>query len=257
MKKIMILIGNFLFKYRNSLFPLYILALFLLFRPPISQIWGSSAAASIQDLVAVAIALSGLAVRGIVIGLAYIKRGGLNRKVYAANLVTEGMFSVCRNPLYVGNMLIYTGQFLMFGNHWCLLVGVASFWFIYECIIAAEENYLREKFGAAYVEYCRDVPRWLPRLSKLGEATAGMKFDFKKVIFKDYPTMCSTLIFLASIQLWKVLASSGFQQHPQVVYSLATGVIVVALAALAVRTVKKSAVRAVAPVAEPPGVFKP
>ena len=65
---------------------------------------------------AVLIAMSGLAVRGVVIGLAYIKRGGLNKKVYAANLVTEGMFSVCRNPLYVGNMLIYTGEFLMFGN---------------------------------------------------------------------------------------------------------------------------------------------
>jgi protein-S-isoprenylcysteine O-methyltransferase Ste14 len=189
MKRIMISIGNFLFKYRNFLFPLYILALFLLFSPPANQINGSKSAQLIQDLVAILIALSGLAVRGIVIGLAYIKRGGLNKKVYAANLVTEGMFSVCRNPLYVGNMLIYAGQFLMFGNHPCFAIGVLSFWFIYECIIAAEENYLRNKFGPAYDEYCRDVPRWMPKLSKLGEATTGMKFDWKKVIFKDYSTM--------------------------------------------------------------------
>lgn len=241
MKRIMISIGNFLFKYRNSLFPLYILTLFLLFRPPVSQIRGSESAENIQDLAAVLIALSGLAVRGIVIGLAYIKRGGRNKKVYAVNLVTEGMFSVCRNPLYVGNMLIYTGQFLIFGNHWCFFIGVASFWFIYQCIIAAEENYLREKFGTAYDEYCRDVPRWMPKLSKLGEATTGMKFDWKKVIFKDYPTMCSTLIFLAAIQLWEVLANYGFQHHQREVYGLSAAVVVIAFIALAVRTIKKSA----------------
>ena len=241
MKRIMISIGNFLFKHRNSLFPLYILALFLIFRPPVSRIRGSESAENILDLAAVVIALAGLAIRGIVIGLAYIKRGGRNRKVYAANLVTEGMFSVCRNPLYVGNMLIFTGQFLIFGNHWCLLIGVASFWFIYECIIAAEENYLREKFGTAYDDYCYDVPRWMPKFSKLGESTTGMKFDWRKVILKDYPTMCSTLIFLAGIQLWEVLANYGFQQHQREVYSLSIAVIAISLIALAIRTFKKSA----------------
>lgn len=244
----MISIGNFLFKYRNALFPLYILALFLLFRPPVGWNQGSESGGSVQDLVAVGVALSGLVVRGVVIGLAYIKRGGLNRKVYAENLVTEGMFSVCRNPLYVGNMLIYTGQFLMFGNPWCFLIGVASFGFIYECIIAAEENYLREKFGVAYAEYCRDVPRWLPRLSKLGEATTGMKFDWKKVIFKDYPTMCSTLIFLACTQLWEVLANHGMAHHEREIYGMSAAVIGIALAALVVRTIKKSS-RPPAPVA--------
>ncbi len=193
-----------------------------------------------QDLAAVAIALSGLAVRGIVIGLAYIKRGGLNKKVYAANLVTEGMFTVCRNPLYVGNMLIYAGQFLMFGNYPCLAIGVLSFWFVYECIIAAEENYLRKKFGRAYDEYCRDVPRWIPRLSKIGAATSGMKFDWKKVIYKDYPTMTSTLIFLACIQLWKALVQRGFSQNQTEAFGLIIAVILISLTALIIRTIKKS-----------------
>lgn len=240
MKSIMIAIGNFLFKYRNFLFPLYILALFLLFRPPVIRINGSESAAHIQELVAVAIAVSGLAVRGIVIGLAYIKRGGLNKKVYAADLVTEGMFSVCRNPLYVGNMLIYAGEFLMFGNHLCFAIGVLSFWFIYECIIAAEENYLRDKFGPAYDEYCRDVPRWLPKLSKIGAAISGMKFDWKKVIYKDYSTMTSTLTILALIQLWKVLVHRGFSQSHIEVYSLISAVVLISLAAFVVRTIKKS-----------------
>ena len=236
MKAIMISIGNFLFKYRNFLFPLYILALFLLFCPPGANGYPQP----LQDLAAVAVALSGLAVRGIVIGLAYIKRGGLNKKVYAANLVTEGMFSVCRNPLYVGNMLIYAGEFLMFGNYPCLVIGVLSFWFIYECIIAAEEHYLRDKFGPAYDEYCHDVPRWMPKLSKVGEATSGMKFDWKKVLYKDYSTMTSTLTILAFIQLWKVLTHRGFSQSHIEVYSLSGAIIFISLAAFVVRTIKKS-----------------
>ena len=246
MKKLMISIGNFLFKYRNFLFPLYILALFMLFRPPVSRINGSESAQAIQDLIAALIAVSGLAVRGIVIGLAYIKRGGLNKKVYAANLVTEGMFSVCRNPLYVGNMLIYAGQFLMFGNYPCFAIGVLSFWFIYECIIAAEEFYLRDKFGPAYDEYCQDVPRWMPQLSKIGEATSGMKFDWKKVIYKDYSTMASTLTILAFIQLWKVLANKGYSGHELEVYGLAASVVVITLGAFVIRKVKKSAPPALA-----------
>ena len=240
----MIAIGNFLFKHRNYVFPLYILGLFvvfLTFGPPKNELDGSETAESLLDLAAVIVALTGLTVRGIVIGLAYIKRGGLNKKVYADNLVTEGMFSVCRNPLYVGNMLIYTGEFMMFGNLWCLLTGVLSFWFIYECIIAAEENFLHNKFGAAYEEYCKDVPRWLPMLSKIPEATAGMKFDWKKVIFKDYSTMCSTLVILACIQLWEIFADFSFMDNKVEVYGLVGFIIAILTAAFAVRVAKKSA----------------
>ncbi len=238
MKQTMIIIGNFHFKYRNSLFPLYVIALFLLFQPPVCRLHASQSAA-VMTMTAILISLAGQFVRAVVIGLAYIVRGGLNKKVYAADLVTEGMFSVCRNPLYVGNMLIYTGGFLMFGNVRCLLAGVAFFWFLYECIIAAEEDFLRGKFGAAYDDYCRDVPRWLPKLSNIGGAASGLDFNWKKVVFKDYPTMCSTLMLLAAIQLWEVLANHGLPGHKVEVFSLAGALFAMPLAALAVRTIKK------------------
>ena len=239
----MIKIGVFLFKFRNFLFPLYILGLFILFRPPVSKIFGSEQLLIVQDLVAALIAIFGLIVRGVVIGLAYIKRGGLNKKVYAENLVTEGMFSVSRNPLYVGNMLIYVGQFLMFGNYFCFVIGFFSFFLIYECIIAAEESYLRNKFGLAFDEYCSDVRRWMPNLGKIGEAVTGMKFDWKKVVFKDYSTMCSTLTILALLQLWKVLANKGYDNYELEVYGLASFVVIVSLAAVIVRKIKKSTAR--------------
>ena len=50
MKRMMIAIGNFLFKHRNFLFPLYILALFLLFRPPVCRLHGPDSADAIPGL---------------------------------------------------------------------------------------------------------------------------------------------------------------------------------------------------------------
>lgn len=67
-----------------------------------------------------------------------------------------------------------------------------------------------------------------------------MKFDWKKVIFKDYSTMCSTLVFLACIQLWEVLANHGPVGRETEIYSLAGGVLATSLTALAVRSIKKS-----------------
>lgn len=236
MKKIMIKIGDFLFKYRNHVFPLYILGLFLIFMPP-TYFLGAS---SIQTTIAVIVAFAGLAMRGIVIGLAYIKRGGLNKKVYAENLVTEGMFSLCRNPLYVGNMLIYAGEFLMFGNFTCFIIGTLSFWFIYECIIATEENYLKNKFGDAYKEYCKDVPRWIPKFGRFKSATEGMKFNWKKVVVKDYSTIFSTTVVLIAVKIWDLVANSGYSQNETAIRNLGIIILLMGVASLGVRVLKKS-----------------
>jgi protein-S-isoprenylcysteine O-methyltransferase Ste14 len=234
MKKTMISIGNFLFKHRNYLFPAYILALFLVFMPPSSE-----PGTGLMRIIALVLAFAGLAIRAVVIGYAYIKRGGVNKKVYADDLVTGGMFSITRNPLYVGNMLIYAGEFLMFGNLAVFIIGVLSFWFIYECIIAAEENYLRNKFGAQYEAYCKDVPRWALKLDRFPEAKKGMKFNIKRVFQKDYSTMLSTIAVLAAIEFWR-LAANGIQSNEQnnFIFLLAA-VIVLVIAASLIRFFKK------------------
>ena len=234
MKNIMISIGTFLFKYRNYLFPAYILALFLVFMPPSSE-----PGTGLMRIVAVILALAGLGVRAVVIGYAYIKRGGVNKKVYADDLVTEGMFSICRNPLYVGNMLIYAGEFLMFGNLAVFVIGVLSFWFIYECIIATEENYLRNKFGERYDAYCKNVPRWAMLLGRFSEAKKGMKFNIKRVFQKDYSTMLSTIAVLAAIEFWR-LATNGIQADEEGnVGFLVAAVAVLVIAASLIRYFKK------------------
>jgi protein-S-isoprenylcysteine O-methyltransferase Ste14 len=61
------------------------------------------------DALGVVVLAGGLALRSLVVGLAYIKRGGKGKKVYADALVTDGIFAHSRNPLYLGNILILCG----------------------------------------------------------------------------------------------------------------------------------------------------
>jgi protein-S-isoprenylcysteine O-methyltransferase Ste14 len=75
-------------------------------------------------------------------------------------LVTTGIFAVTRNPIYVAFGLVLLGQFLAFPN-WILLVyACAGIWLFHRQIVR-EEEYLKEHYGAVYIEYCRRVRRYL------------------------------------------------------------------------------------------------
>jgi protein-S-isoprenylcysteine O-methyltransferase Ste14 len=241
MKNLMLKIGTFFFKYRNQAFPLIIAALFVSV-PPTTTVGGSVQLERWKDFFALLVVAAGLLLRATVVGYAYIKRGGLNKRVYARDLVTEGMFGVCRNPLYVGNMLIYSGLFLFHGNPVVVVTGCLLFGFIYQCIIYAEEEFLADKFGEAYSEYCRDVPRWGLKLTAFSASTQGMAFNFKRVIAKDYSTASSTLIALVATEFYRTAADSiSEQEWSYAIVLLALFVSVIALTGL-VSALKKRGV---------------
>lgn len=81
------------------------------------------------------------------------------------NLVIYGPYRYVRNPMISGVVFVLFGEALMLlsGPHaqWALIFLVINF--IY--IPLLEERQLKERFGEAYVEYCRHVPRLLPRLT--------------------------------------------------------------------------------------------
>ncbi|MGH8507465.1 MAG: methyltransferase family protein, partial [Gammaproteobacteria bacterium] len=95
-------IGNFLFHYRNALFPVVYMLLVFESQPLLASY-------RLAAILGFLVALTGQLMRAVTIGLEYIKRGGLNRQVYAEKLVQGGMFAHCRNPLYVGNVMILLG----------------------------------------------------------------------------------------------------------------------------------------------------
>jgi protein-S-isoprenylcysteine O-methyltransferase Ste14 len=180
----MVSVGQFFFRFRNYLFPL---ALPLIFVPGPPVIDSPLAA----PLLGLAIALLGQMVRVGTIGLEYIIRGGRNRRVYAEKLVTDGVYAHSRNPMYVGNLLLIIGICVTSNSWGCVGIAVPFFTFAYLAITAAEEDYLRRNFGEAYEQYCRDVPRFLPKLSGLAGTFRDSKFHWRRVLAKEYGTMAN------------------------------------------------------------------
>lgn len=175
----MVKLGNLIFHNRNWIFPLFYLVLFI----PSPEIFSNPVTAL---LIGFAITISGQMVRVATIGLVYIIRGGKDRRVYAEELVTTGIFSHCRNPLYVGNILILVGLGIASNSVIFNCIATPLFLFFWQAIVLAEENYLRNKFGGQYDEYCSRVNRWLPQLTGIGITMKSMKFKWKRVILREY-----------------------------------------------------------------------
>ncbi len=85
-------------------------------------------------------------------------------------LVTYGIFGWVRNPLYIGNFLIWMGFVTISGVPWLIPLAIAVFAVEYFFIVAYEEGVLESIFGRAYLDYRATTPRWIPRGPKTREA---------------------------------------------------------------------------------------
>ncbi len=78
-------------------------------------------------------------------------------------LVTTGVFSVSRNPLYLGGVGLLVGIALAFNLPWLLVLLLPALFACHTILILPEEKYLAATFGAEYARYRHSVPRWLGR----------------------------------------------------------------------------------------------
>jgi protein-S-isoprenylcysteine O-methyltransferase Ste14 len=175
----MVKLGNFLFRNRNGIFPLFYLMLFV----PSWEVFTNPVTAMV---IGFSVTIIGQVIRIVTIGLVYIIRGGKDRRVYAEELVTTGIFNHCRNPLYVGNILILVGLGIASNSLIFMAIFTPLFLIFWQAIVLAEENYLRGKFGAQYDAYCSRVNRWLINFNGLGKTMRSMEFKWKRVIIREY-----------------------------------------------------------------------
>jgi protein-S-isoprenylcysteine O-methyltransferase Ste14 len=75
-------------------------------------------------------------------------------------LVTTGLFAHARNPVYVGGTIALLGLALLLGSDWILILLVPALLVLHYGVVLREERYLERKFGAAYLAYKADVPRY-------------------------------------------------------------------------------------------------
>jgi len=207
----MITIGNFFFKYRNQLF-IFLYALLLIPSPELFTVekfgqdyW------FLSFYIGLFVTTAGIIIRGLTIGLTFIERGGKDLKIHADALITRGLFTHCRNPLYVGNNLMLLGLGILSNSLIYVLIVVPVFLFIYQAIVLAEENFLKQKFGAQYIEYCATVNRWLPNFKGIGSTFSTMKFNWVRWLFTEYNTQIFWLtgVFLTIIFKYPQVVGDG------------------------------------------------
>lgn len=201
--------GNFFFRRRNALFPVLFIAAVLLGRP---RIMINPQVDRLLIWIGLAVALLGESVRLFTIGFEYIERGGKEGKIHASRLVQGGIYSLTRNPMYLGNMLIAIGITMVVGAPLVYLIVLPFFLFVYQALITAEEAYLRPRFGADYEKYCRRVPVLFPALHQAPKALQGLHYNWRKAIRKDLSTLAGLFCGLSVLPVVRSYFLHGFAQ---------------------------------------------
>ena len=86
-------------------------------------------------------------------------------------LVTRRFYRFGRNPMYVSVLSVLVGEAMLFRSATLLAFGTALAAIFHLFVVLVEEPGLRARFGAAYEEYCREVPRWVPHVGTLRRDT--------------------------------------------------------------------------------------
>jgi protein-S-isoprenylcysteine O-methyltransferase Ste14 len=185
--------GRVLFRWR-SFTPLLLLlvALPLLWsrRGPASAWW---------TIPGFALCIAGQALRAWVLGQVPDGTSGQNEKLIATSLNRGGPYALTRNPLYLGNLGITLGLCLIAHDPVLLLLVALLFAAQYRAIIAAEERFLRERFGAAYDAWCARVPRFWPRLAK---PAGGAPWDFRRALRKEHNPAAAWIALALVLIAW-------------------------------------------------------
>lgn len=115
-------------------------------------------------------------------------------------LITDGPFAYVRNPLYLGNMLLYVAVGVMSQAlfPWLALGALVYFLWQYSLIVSLEEEYLMKTFGAEYDRYRASVPRFFPTLKKFPRGTNEQpEIDWIRGIVSEK----STLLAIGSVSI--------------------------------------------------------
>jgi protein-S-isoprenylcysteine O-methyltransferase Ste14 len=201
-------VGHFVFSYRDYLVPAGLVAVLALTRPHAP--FGSERLDLALDVLGWLVAAAGQVLRIAVIGFAYIQRGGVNKQMSAPHLVCEGFYAHSRNPMYVGDFLLFVGLSLIYNSAFVYLVVLPVVAMVLLAMVQAEESYLRGRFGAEYAAYCQRVNRFIPRLRGLRDTTSGMHFDWRRVLRKEYGTAFAWISVAFALLAWQRIVGLGW-----------------------------------------------
>ena len=130
------------------------------------------------------VSLTGLFIRIITVGYTPVRTSGRNTRTQVADSLNRtGIYSIVRHPLYLGNFLMWLGVSLLTCNLGFIFISILAYWLYYERIMYAEEQFLRAKFGVAYINWAERTPAILPDFRLF--VNSPLSFSWKKVLKKE------------------------------------------------------------------------
>jgi protein-S-isoprenylcysteine O-methyltransferase Ste14 len=117
------------------------------------------------------IAIPALALELVCIGTFVVRGHGTPAPFDAPRRVVHvGPYKYVRNPMYIGGLAVIIAFGLYLRSASVALFAVIWSFFTHLGVVYLEEPDLRRKFGDSYHDYCRTVPRWIPRFSQREQA---------------------------------------------------------------------------------------
>ncbi len=180
--------GTWLFKHRGVL-PLIIFvigaALFLKNESsPENWILNEELEHHLYELSCLIVSFLGFFIRVYTVGYSRPNTSGRNTEHQVADVLnTTGIYSMVRNPLYVGNFFMWLGIAMLTGNFWFIIAFILFYFLYYERIIFTEEEFLKNKFGDTYLDWAKKTPIIVPRFSSFEKSEYD--FNWRKVLRQE------------------------------------------------------------------------
>lgn len=191
--------GSWLFRWRSYL-PLVLIIIILFGFLELSSAHWTQRQDLYWELFCFTIAMLGLFIRCYTIGHTPFGTSGRNTKRQVAeSLNTTGIYSIVRNPLYLGNFFMMFGVVLSVGIWSVGLIYVLVFWLYYERIIVTEEFFLKKKFGDDYIEYANRTPVFLPNF-KLW-TPSRLAFSIRNALKREYSGFFGIIVSFVILDL--------------------------------------------------------
>ena len=194
--------GNWLFRWRSYLPILLILPMLLAMRH-FEYLGHCDEGQELWSYFCLGISLCGLAIRILTVGHTPKGTSGRNTKrgQLAEVLNTTGVYSMVRHPLYLGNSIIWFGISMFCLTWWLSVIFMLAFWVYYERIMFAEEEFLRQKFGQAYMEWADRTPAFIPNFVQWQKPS--LPFSLQTAIRREYGGLFAIIACFYALEVYE------------------------------------------------------